>query len=59
NLMFGSLQFFGRPNANNPDGGIGTNFKFTTMAELLTDEIIKEKLNSSLERLNQTLNGVL
>ena len=30
NLVFGSLSMFARPNNANPDGGIGTNFKFTT-----------------------------
>jgi hypothetical protein len=30
NFNFGSLSMFGRANNANPDGGIGTNFKFTT-----------------------------
>jgi hypothetical protein len=30
NFQFGSLSMFGRANNANPDGGIGTNFKFTT-----------------------------
>ena len=30
NFGFGSLRMFGRSDANNPDGGIGTNFYFTT-----------------------------
>ena len=30
NFQFGSLRMFGRANDSNPDGGIGTNFYFTT-----------------------------
>jgi len=30
NFGFGSLKMFGRANDSNPDGGIGTNFYFTT-----------------------------
>ena len=33
NFGFGSLRMFGRANANNPDGGIGTNFYFNTANE--------------------------
>ena len=53
NFGFGSLRMFGRSDANNPDGGIGTNFYFTTAnAELRVSAHAASRIRFDDDQIN-------